>query len=95
MKGALLLRPVFHHREDRIRARVQLCWLALLIRVAERRTSMTWRRITTELGRVHAVTLVGSAGTAVHTTPLSTTQAEIFRHCQVPAPPAITALDPA
>src|ERR671910_2405465 len=31
MKGALGLRPVFHHREDRIRAHVQLCWLALLL----------------------------------------------------------------
>src|ERR671911_923489 len=30
MKSALGLRPVFHHREDRIRAHVQLCWLALL-----------------------------------------------------------------
>ncbi len=28
MKGALGQRPVFHHREDRIRAHVQLCWLA-------------------------------------------------------------------
>ncbi len=26
MEGALRLRPVFHHREDRIRAHVQLCW---------------------------------------------------------------------
>ena len=29
--GALGLRPVFHYREDRIRAHVQLCWLALLL----------------------------------------------------------------
>ena len=27
MKGSLGLRPVFHHREDRIRSHVQLCWL--------------------------------------------------------------------
>ena len=72
-----------------------LCWLALLlIRVAERRTGQTWRRIATELGRVHAVALTGSAGTVVHTTPLSTTQAGILRDCQVAAPPRITALDP-
>lgn len=36
MKGHLGLRPVFHHR---IRAHVQLCWLALLlIRVVENAT---------------------------------------------------------
>ena len=36
MKQILDLRPVYHRREDRIRAHVLLCWLALLlIRVAE------------------------------------------------------------
>jgi transposase len=95
LKSTLLLRPVFHRLEHRIRAHVLLCWLALLlIRVAERRTSLTWRRIAIELGRIHAVTLTGSTGTAVHTTPLTTTQAGILRACQVPTPPAITALNP-
>jgi transposase len=96
MTSQLLLRPVFHRLEHRIRAHVLICWLALLlVRVAERRTGLSWRRISIELGRVHAVTLSGSAGTAVHTTPLTTTQAGIFRDCQVPEPPAVTALDPA
>ena len=95
LKSSLLLRPVFHRLEHRIRAHVLLCWLALLLtRVAERRTSMTWRRIAIELGRIHAVTLTGTAGSAVHTTPLTTTQAGILRDCQVAAPPRITALDP-
>jgi len=95
LKSNLLLRPVFHRLEHRIRAHVLICWLALLlVRVAERRTGSTWRRIATELGRVHAVALTGSAGTAVHTTPLTTTQAGIYRGCQIPEPPAITALDP-
>src|SRR4051812_40009739 len=47
LTGALALRPVFHHRADRIRAHVQLCWLALLlIRVspngAPARPGPTW-----------------------------------------------------
>ncbi|HEY9414062.1 MAG TPA: IS1634 family transposase [Pseudonocardia sp.] len=96
LKSSLLLRPVFHRLEHRIRAHVLLCWLALLlVRVAERRTGLTWRRINTELARVHAVTLTGSAGTAVHTTPLTTAQAGILRDCQFPAPTTVTALDPA
>ena len=96
LKSSLLLRPVFHRLEHRIRAHVLLCWLALLLtRIAERRTSMTWRRIAIELGRIHAVTLTGSAGTAVHTTPLSATQAGILRDCQVTLPPRITTIDPA
>ncbi|WP_445190154.1 IS1634 family transposase [Pseudonocardia sp. Cha107L01] len=96
LKSSLLLRPVFHRLEHRIRAHVLLCWLALLlVRLAERRAGMTWRRINTELSRVHAVTLTGSAGTAVHTTPLTTAQAAILRDCQVSAPTTVTALDPA
>jgi len=96
MKSTLELRPVFHRLEPRIRAHVLLCWLALLlIRVAERRTGLTWRRIAIELGRVHAVTLTGSAGSVVHVTPLNTAQAGILRDCQVPSPATVTALHPA
>ena len=96
MKSTLELRPVFHRIEPRIRAHVLLCWLALLlIRVAERRTDLTWRRIAIELGRVHAVTLTGSAGSVIHITPLSTVQAGILRDCQVPVPATVTALNPA
>jgi transposase len=95
MKSTLALRPVFHRLEPRIRAHVLLCWLALLlVRVAERRTGKTWHRIATELNRVHAVTLTGTAGCVVHTTPLTTTQAGIVDACQVPAPAVVTALDP-
>lgn len=75
--------------EHGIRTHVLLCWLALLLtRLAERRTSMTWHRIATELGRIHAVTLTGTVGTAVHTTPLTTTQAGVLGDCQVTPPPA-------
>jgi hypothetical protein len=44
LKGAGELRPVFHHRKDRMRAHIQLCWLALLlIRVVENPAGDTWR----------------------------------------------------
>ena len=95
LKSTLELRPVFHRIEPRIRAHVLLCWLALLlIRVAERRTGLTWHRIALELGRVHAVTLTGSAGTLTQTTPLTEAQSSILRTCQVDPPPRVTALHP-
>src|SRR5206468_4818378 len=51
LKTTLELRPVWHRLERRIRAHVLLCWLALLlVRVAERQSAQTWRRINTELG---------------------------------------------
>ena len=95
LKSTLELRPVFHRIEPRIRAHVLLCWLALLlIRVAERRTGLTWRRIAIELGRVHAVTLTSSAGTVAQTTPLTAVQQGIVDACGVTAPPRITHLHP-
>ncbi len=88
LKTTLELRPVFHRLEPRIRAHVLLCWLALLlIRVAERTTGLTWRRIAIELGRVHAVTLAGTAGTVVHTTPLTDPQRQILGLPGRPAAP--------
>jgi transposase len=96
LKSTLELRPVFHRLEPRIRAHVLLCWLALLlVRVAERRCDTTWRRIATELGRVHAVTLEGSAGTVIHTTPPSELASGFLGACRIDPPPRITHLHPA
>ncbi len=96
LKTTIELRPVFHRLEHRIRAHVLLSWLALLmIRVAERQTQLTWRRIALELQRLHLVTLTGPAGTVAHTTTLSDTQRDIYTATGVQPPPRITALQPA
>jgi transposase len=95
MKTGLELRPVYHRLEHRIRAHVLLCWLALLLtRIAEQSTGLAWRRISTELDRLHLVHLTGPAGQVGHTTSLTTLQSEILSACQVTPPPAITHLDP-
>ena len=50
MKSVLDLRPVYHRLEERIRAHVILCWLALLlVRVAETTTGHTWQSMRREL----------------------------------------------
>ena len=96
LKSTIELRPVFHRLEPRIRAHVLLCWLALLlIRVAERRTGQTWRQLNRELGRLHAITLAGPAGTVVQTTEPTTAQTGILRACELAPPPRITTLNPA
>ena len=80
MKGALALRPVFHYREDRIRAHIQLCWLALLlIRVAENATGDTWRNLRHELDRLHLVTLA-TAGGRVAQRPATTSGQQTILH---------------
>jgi len=88
MKGALRLRPVYHYREDRIRAHVQLCWLALLLlRVAETATGDTWRSIRHELDRMHLVTLTTAHGQAAQRSATTPGQQAILRALDLPEPP--------
>ncbi len=96
LKTTLELRPVFHRLEHRIRAHVVVCWLALLlIRIAERATGQSWRRIATELQRLHLVALQGPAGTVQQTTPPIDAQRAILAALDIEPPPRITALEPA
>ncbi len=95
MKQVLDLRPVYHRREDRIRAHVWLCWLALLLmRVAENTTGLTWNRIRAEAQRVHAVTFTGPAGTFRKTTQLSKTQRDLFVTLGIAPPKTILDITP-
>jgi transposase len=87
MKEALALRPVFHHREDRIRVHVQLCWLALLlIRVVENATGESWRCVRDELERMHLVTLKASEGRVVRRSQTTAGQRRIFKALGLPEP---------
>jgi IS4 transposase len=91
LKGALKLRPVFHYREDRIRAHVQLCWLALLlIRVVENATGETWRCVREELERMHLVTLETGEGRVAKRSLATPGQREIFTALELPDPPAFS-----
>jgi DDE family transposase len=88
MKTTLDLRPVHHRKEDRIRAHVLLCWLALLlIRIAENQASDTWRNLRDELERMHVGTFTGPAGTSQQRTELTTRQREILHVLGIAQPP--------
>jgi hypothetical protein len=96
MKTTLLLRPVFHRLERRIRAHVLICWLALLLtRVAERSSGQTWRRIERETSRLAQVTLTGEAGMVTQTTPLKPVQKAIYQALSIQPPPRVSAFEPA
>jgi hypothetical protein len=88
MKGALGLRPVFHYREDRIRAHVQLCWLALLLlRVVENATDDTWRNVRHELDRMHLITLATADGQVAQRSATTAGQKTILTALKLPEPP--------
>ena len=87
-KGALGLRPVFHYRQDRIRAHIQLCWLALLLlRVIENATGDTWRNVRHELDRLHLITLATGHGRIAQRSTLTTGHKTILAALELPAPP--------
>ncbi len=95
MKSELLLRPVFHRLDHRIRAHVLICWLALLlVRVAERTSGQTWRQINRETSRLKQVTLAGPAGTIVQTTPLRPEQKAIYQALSITPPPRMSVFEP-
>ena len=87
-KGALGLRPVFHYREDRIRAHIQLCWLALLLlRVIENATGDTWRNTRHELDRMHLITLATDHGRVAQRSTTTPGQQAVLRALDLPEPP--------
>ena len=96
MKQVIDLRPVYHRKEDRIRAHVILCWLALLLmRVTENTAGQTWARIRAELQRQHAVTRAGPARTFRQATDLTKPLRDIYTALSIEPPKKILALDPA
>ncbi|MGH3966137.1 MAG: IS1634 family transposase [Gemmatimonadota bacterium] len=93
MKQIIDLRPLYHRKEDRIRAHVILCWLALLlIRIAETTTGQTWNQIRAQLQRIHAATFTGPAGTYRQTSELTKPQRDAFTALDIPTPPRIIEL---
>ena len=96
MKSTLDLRPVFHRLEDRIRAHVVLCWLALLlIRIAETEAGDTWRNLRNQLDQIHLVKLAGTTGRVHQRTELTASQTRIFAALEVSEPPRFTQVHPA
>jgi hypothetical protein len=96
MKQVIDLRPVYHRKEERIRAHVILCWLALLLaRVAENAAGATWPELRRQLDRIAAGSFTGPAGTFRQRTEISPDQAAILERLGIDPPPRIYQLTPA
>src|SRR5712691_141154 len=95
MKQVIDLRPVYHRKEERIRAHVLLCWLALLLaRIAENTCDATWPNLRRELDRIAVGTFTGPAGTFRQRTEASTAQLDILARLGTDPPPRIYQLTP-
>ena len=94
MKQVIDLRPVYHRKEERIRAHVLLCWLALPPRPHRRdphpggpRT--TWRPA---LQRLHVGTFAGPARAYQQTTTPGADAKAVFAALDVETPPRVLRL---
>jgi Transposase DDE domain len=96
LKQVIDLRPVYHRKEERIRAHVILCWLALLlIRVAETSTATTWNKIADEFSLLTLGTFTGPAGTFRQTAELTKTQRDLLAKLKITHPKKIIEATPA
>jgi hypothetical protein len=96
LKQVIDLRPVYHRKEERIRAHVILCWLALLlIRIAETTAGTTWAKIADELDLLTLGTFTGPAGTFRQTAELTKTQRDLLAKLNVTHPKKIIEATPA
>ena len=58
LKHRFDIRPMYHRLEERIKAHVLLCWLALFLgRLVEARAEVSFGRLRRELSRIHVVEL--------------------------------------
>src|SRR4051812_11186817 len=96
LKTHLELRPVYHRREDRIRAHVLLCWLALLlVRIVETRTGRTWAAVREDLQDLHVGVFTGPAGTFIQTSTLTPAARTALAALDIDPPKKILRLAPA
>ncbi len=94
MKSELDIRPMYHRLDQRIRAHVLVCWLALLlVRVVEVQTRRTWNDVRRQLDRVHRGEFRTPAGRVIQRTELRPEQRALFRACGVKPPPKIEAIE--
>jgi Transposase DDE domain len=96
LKQVIDLRPVYHRKEERIRAHVLLCWLALLLtRTIETTCGDTWPTLRHELERLKLGTFAGPAGTFRQRTEITSPQRAILAKLDLPQPPRVYQLTPA
>jgi hypothetical protein len=96
LKQVIDLRPVYHRKEERIRAHVLLCWLALLLtRTIEITCGATWPGLRRELERIKLGSFAGPAGTFRQRTELTSPQRAILAKLDLPEPPRVHQLTPA
>ena len=95
MQSILDVRSVYHRLEERVRAHVLLCWLALLlVRIAENQAGQAWSTMRRELDRIHLATFDGPAGTYRQRTEIAEPTRDLLAKLSIDPPRKIHELTP-
>ncbi|MCL4516314.1 MAG: transposase [Firmicutes bacterium] len=95
LKHLVDIRPVYHRLEERIRAHVLLCWLAmLLIRVAENETGQTWHEMKKALATLQVGIHRTRSGEIWQTNMADTEQQKLFETLKLKPPPRYYSVSP-
>jgi transposase len=94
LKSTLNLRPVYHSKDDRIRAHVMLCWLALLlVRIAEVKSGLTWAKIRRKMQQLNLVEFFDKNGRILQHTELTYDQRNILNKLKIKPPKRVLKID--
>lgn len=94
LKTTLELRPLYHHKDERIASHVFLCFLALLlVRIAERKTGITWDRIRTSMERLHLGEFSSKDGRVLQCTEPTPDQLNILKQLKISPPTKVQKID--
>lgn len=94
LKSTLSLRPVYHTKDERIRAHTLLCWLALLlVRIAENETGLTWPRLRAEMERLHIGEFVNKDSRILQRTELTSKQRNLLNKLKIKPPRRFVKVD--
>jgi len=94
LKTTLELRPIYHRKDERIKAHVLLCFLALVLaRIAERQTALTWDKIRSIMERIHLGEFESKNGRILQRTELTPEQANILKKLNFSLPPKLYRID--
>ena len=94
LKSTLLLRPVYHSKDDRIRSHVLICWLALLLtRIAEVETELTWPRIRGQMQQLNLIEFFDINGRILQHTELTANQRNILNKLKIKPPKRVLKVD--
>ena len=94
LKTTLELRPLYHHKDERIASHVFICFLAhLLVRIAERKTGITWDRIRTSMERLHLGEFSSKDGRVLQCTEPTKEQLNLLKQLKISPPAKVQKID--